>query len=193
MRTSRNIERPRWHIVGAVVGLLVLTTVSGVVAHRYLSAPTRVAQAFLQRCRTADYDGLYALFDAKYQEVFTPQASRDLLQTLHKYVPRAYRVTMRGYPNMHGYVTDWRAYNVRVQFEEPEEARQAHKSCVITLVQGKDSAWRVAFQPTYHSLFASLYGTAGEQYLLRALWRGAGSQAQRLWDWRHERKRQVKP
>ena len=175
-------SKRKW-VLGAAF-LLALSVGAGIAVRRYRSGPLAVARGFLGGCRTRDYAALRSLFDSSYQTVFPPEYSRALLERLHEAVPRAYQITMAGRPNTFGLVDNWHRYHVRVQFEEPPEARQDHKSFGITLVQEQNGVWRIEFEPTYLSLLRSLYDAAGEQYFRRTLWEMAGPRSRSLWVWR---------
>jgi hypothetical protein len=88
---------------------------------------------------------------------------------------------MHGYANADGAVTNWRQYYVRCQFEEPAEARRANNCFVVALGKQSNGSWRVAFEPTYRSLFASLYGSTGEPYLYDTLHQVIGERVALLW------------
>jgi hypothetical protein len=181
---STGIRRlPSVAVAAAAAGALAfLATACGLI-HLYRlhrDGPTTVARAFLDRCYDRQYDALRHLFDSSYRDVFTPQASRQLLQRIHENVPRTYSITMHNHPNTDGMVNDWDRYCVRCQFEEPPEAQQAHKCFVITLARQQDGSWRIAFMPTYLSLFGSLYDDTGESFLRGVVQESAGGQSARL-------------
>lgn len=160
----------KWCFAGITVGSILLVSLLGIGIHRHLSDPTRIAERFLDCCCTQNYRDLYFLFDDSYQQVFPRQASERLLPALHTKIPRAYRIQMSNYPKtVDGLVVDWRRFHVRAEFEEPEEARRAHRSFVVILIQQKEGNWRVAFGPTYRNLFLGLYDGAGEEFLLRTV------------------------
>jgi len=167
-----------------MLGLLGLVIAVGTIGtHRYVTSPTRVAEAFLAHCHNREYTKLQGVFDKTYYEVFTPEAGRELLAMLNAYVPRSYHVILANYPNQNGRVTDWRRYHVRVEATGSDLAGKAHASFVVTLVKDRNGGWRVAFLPTYESLFLSRDAQNGRDRLADILFQKAGARAGRLAQW----------
>src|SRR5947208_9892680 len=122
--------------------------------------------------------------DDGFQEALPPQSARELLQALHARIPRAFHTIAAGEPTLPGGPSMHNRYALRVEFEEPEAARAAHKSFVVNLARQADGRWRVEFLPTYRSLLGSLYGPGADLALVTQLQARAGDRVSSLHGWR---------
>ena len=102
-----------------------------------------------------------------------------LLAELHARLPRDFRVEASGHPEVPGGRPEPRRYHLRVAFQGEAAAKAEQPAFIVALAQQADGGWRVAFVPTYHSMFVTLYGEQGEQFFRRAVaLRGRGRERQ---------------
>lgn len=175
--------RGRW--LAAAGGAALLLASVALAGSEYLANPAaRAGEQFLAAARARDVPRLAGLMDDGFQGALPPPSARELLQALHARIPRAFRTVAAGEPTLPGGPSMRNRYALRVEFEEPEAARAAHKSFVVSLARRRDGSWRVEFLPTYRSLLGSLYGPGADPALIAEVQARAGPRAPSLHGWR---------
>jgi hypothetical protein len=165
-RARRAPRRRSWPAIAAVAaGILAI---SGATASAYRRSPARVGERFLAACARGDLPSVERLLDRTYQEAFAGDGGR-LLATLHAGLPRRFHVEASGYPEVPGGMPERSRYHLRVAFEAAGAERPEQPAFILALAKQPDGAWRVAFLPTYHSLFVALHGEQGERFLRSAI------------------------
>ena len=177
--------RRRWpRAMAVVIAAAIMAGVVGAAAGLAfrLSAPERAGQQFLECWERGDLAGVAAMLDDRYQDLLAPRGTA-LLEALHAKLPRRFRVEVSGYPDVPGGFLDRARYHLRVAFADAEAGRAAGPAFILTLAQRPDGGWRVAFLPTYRSLFVARFGDEGERFFRQRLAARVGTKPWQLDQW----------
>jgi len=166
-------------------GLLVCLIAGGTAGHRWYAGPDRVAADFLSACREADTARIERLLEVSFRRSAPAGELPRLLRRLHERVPRTVHAEVSGPRSSGGLVTERDHHMVLVRFAGDSQAAREHRRFSLTLERGPDGAWRVAFMPTYTSLFTGLDGGQGAAFLDSAISQSLGRRASLVAGWRN--------
>lgn len=169
---------------GWIAALLFAAVLAGWTGHRWHSGPERVGREFLAACESGDAAHVLRLLDAPFRRAVPPRELARLLRQLHGKVPRRFEVRMSGAPHSRGLVWNRRRFMMQVECPGAPGPTPRSRRFSVTLHQGADGSWRVAFLPTYFSMFSGVHGRDGEAFLYRTLAARLGRKSSMLARWR---------